>query len=115
MAESEKFDALILPWLKERGKWEITKEAQKHRLGFTPVLSPGELLKDEQLDAREFFSEIDHPAMGKVTYPGAPVRLSETPWRVGRAPLLGEHNEEVYGRLGYANEDLVKLREQGVV
>jgi len=115
MAEPEKFDALIFPWLKERDKWEITKAAQELRLAFTPVLSPGELLEDEQLKARGFFAEANHPVMGKVTYPGAPAKLSETPWQAGRAPLLGEHNEEVYGRLGYAKEELVRLREGGVI
>lgn len=115
MAEPEKFDGLILPWLKEHDKWEITKKAQELRLAFTPVLSPGELLEDEQLKAREFFAEANHPVMGEVTYPGAPVKLSETAWRVGRAPLLGEHNEEIYSRFGYAKEDLVRLREGGVI
>lgn len=115
MAEPEKFDALILPWLKERNKWEITKEAQELRLAFTPVLSTGELFEDEQLKAREFFAKANHPAIGEVTYPGAPAKLSETPWQAGRAPLLGEHNEEIYGRFGYTKEELVKLREEGVI
>ena len=50
-----------------------------------------------------------------VTYPGAPAKLSETPWQAGRAPLLGEHNEEIYGRLGHTKEELVRLREEGVI
>jgi len=115
MADPEKFDALILPWLKEHDKWEITKEAQQLRLAFTPVLSPREVVEDEQIKAREFFEQADHPVMGEVTYPGAPAKLSETPWQAGRAPLLGEHNEEIYGRLGYAKEELIKLHEEGVV
>ena len=115
MAEPEKFDALLLPWLKERNKWEITKEAQELRLAFTPVLSPGELFEDEQLKAREFFAKANHPVMGEITYPGAPAKLSETPWQAGRAPLLGEHNEEIYQRFGYTKEELVKLREQGII
>ncbi|MFC1870119.1 CaiB/BaiF CoA transferase family protein [Chloroflexota bacterium] len=115
MAEHEKFDAVILPWLKEHDKMEITREAQGLRLAFTPVLSPGELLDDEQLKAREFFARVNHPIMGEIVFPGAPAKLSETPWQAGRAPLLGEHNEEVYGRLGYTREELVILREEGVI
>jgi CoA:oxalate CoA-transferase len=115
MAEREKFDALILPWLKEHDKWEITKEAQELRLAFTPVLSPGELLDDEQLKAREYFTKANHPVMGEVTYAGAPGKLSRTPWKSGKAPLLGEHNEEIYGGLGYAREELARLIEQGVI
>jgi crotonobetainyl-CoA:carnitine CoA-transferase CaiB-like acyl-CoA transferase len=115
MAEPEKFDEMVIPWTKERDKWEITKEAQQLKLAFAPILSPGELIEDEQLKAREFFAEVSHPAMGEVTYPGAPAKLSETPWQAGRPPLLGEHNEEIYGELGYGKEELVKLRERGII
>ncbi len=115
MAEPEKFDGIVLPWLKEHGKWEITKEAQELRLAFTPVLSPGEVFKDEQIATREFFAEADHPVMGKVIYPGAPAKLSVTPWNAGRPPLLGESNEEVYQKLGYSRNDLVRLQEEGVI
>jgi formyl-CoA transferase len=53
--------------------------------------------------------------MGKVKYPGAPAKLSETSWQKGRAPLLGEHNAEIYGQLGYSEKKLVQLREEGVI
>jgi crotonobetainyl-CoA:carnitine CoA-transferase CaiB-like acyl-CoA transferase len=115
VAEPEKFDAILLPWLKERNKLEITKEAQELRLAFTPVLSPGELFEDEQLKAREFFATAEHPVMGEVTYPGAPAKLSETPWQAGKAPLLGEHNDEIYQRLSFTKEKLGELRQQGVI
>jgi hypothetical protein len=42
--------------------------------------------------------------------------MTETPWQAKRAPLLGEHNEEVLcGRLGYTGEDLVKFAQLGVI
>jgi crotonobetainyl-CoA:carnitine CoA-transferase CaiB-like acyl-CoA transferase len=42
--------------------------------------------------------------------------VSQLPWRIRRpAPLLSQHNEEVYSRLGYSREDLVKLRERGII
>jgi crotonobetainyl-CoA:carnitine CoA-transferase CaiB-like acyl-CoA transferase len=115
MAEPEKFDELLTPWLKEHGKWEITKQAQELKLAFTPVLSPGELMDDEQLKAKKFFVETEHATMGKVTYPGAPFRLSKTPARIGKAPLLGEDNEAIYRGLGFSKEDLLILREQGII
>lgn len=75
-----------------------------------------ELLEDVQLQAREFFVKAEHPLMGDVTYPGPPFRMGETPWKAGRAPLLGEHNEEIYcQRLGYTGEDLAKLSEKGII
>ena len=115
MAEPEKFDALLAPWLNEHTKWEITKQAQELKLAFTPVLTPGELIDDEQLKAKNFFVKTQHPAMGEVTYPGAPFRLSETPARVGKAPLLGEDNETIYKGMGLSGEDLVTLTQQGII
>ncbi|MCH8191671.1 MAG: CoA transferase, partial [Chloroflexi bacterium] len=65
---------------------------------------------------REFFVEVDHPAAGPMEYPGPPFRPAATPWKKGRAPLLGEHNEEVLtGRLGYSRTDLAKLARMGVI
>lgn len=115
MANPEKLDALMTPWLKNRGKWEVTRAAQELRLAFTPVLNPEEVLDDEQIKAREFFVEADHPVMGKMKYPGAPAKLSGSPWQAGRAPLLGEHNEEVFGRIGYGEEKLLELKKEGVI
>lgn len=115
MAEPEKFDAVMLPWLKEHDKWQITKEAQQLKVAFTPVLSPEELLEDDQLKAREFFVQADHPVMGKVKYPGAPAKSSETMWQAGRAPLLGEHNKNIYEKLGYTSDEIIRLREEGII
>jgi CoA:oxalate CoA-transferase len=115
MAEPEKFDASMRPWMEQHSKWDITKKAQELRLAFTPVLSPGEVLEDEQMKARDYFATSDHPVMGNVTYPGAPAKLSGTPWRKGRAPLLGEHNEEIFTELGFNREFLLRLREEGVI
>jgi crotonobetainyl-CoA:carnitine CoA-transferase CaiB-like acyl-CoA transferase len=115
MAEPQKFDELVTPWLKEHTKWEITKQAQELKLAFTPVLNPGELLDDEQLKSRGYFVKTQHPVMGEVTYPGAPFKLNQTPARVGKAPLLGEDNEAIYNGLGFSKEDLVTLTQQGII
>jgi crotonobetainyl-CoA:carnitine CoA-transferase CaiB-like acyl-CoA transferase len=63
-----------------------------------------------------FFQEIEHPTAGRLTYPGPPFRLEAMPWQAARAPLLGEHNEQVYGgELGLSREELADLRASGVV
>jgi crotonobetainyl-CoA:carnitine CoA-transferase CaiB-like acyl-CoA transferase len=106
----------IVDWLKDKRMEEVFHAAQELRLPLTMVPNPQQLFEMPQHLERGYFSEIDHPAAGMLTYPGAPFRLSETPWNGGRAPLLGEHNEQVYGeRLGYGREHLTELREQGVI
>jgi len=73
------------------------------------------LADDEQLKARGFFVQAEHPAMGKVTYPGASFKMSETPSRIGKAPLLGEDNEAIYGGLGLSVKDQAALKKQGII
>ena len=102
---------------KDRTKEEIFHAAQEWRFPWTLVQTPEEIVKCPQLESRDFFIEIEHPKTGKVKYPGALCKMSETPWQAkSPAPLLGQHNEDVYcGKLGYSKEDLVRLREQGVI
>ena len=111
------FDAIWYSWLADRSKHELFDIFLKSKIASAPVNSPEDLLNNVQLKAREYFVEVDHPATGKVTYPGAPFKLSESPWEIRfPAPLLGQHNEEIYRKLlGYTREDMVKLREGGII
>jgi crotonobetainyl-CoA:carnitine CoA-transferase CaiB-like acyl-CoA transferase len=61
--------------------------------------------------------EVDHPVAGKLEYPGLAYQFSGVTKRPrAGAPLLGQHNEEVFGkRLHYAAQDLLKLRQAGVI
>ena len=111
----EEFDAIFLPWLMQRTNRECVQAGQKAGVLCATVSSMEDLLNDPHWGAREFWVDIEHPVAGKLTYPSGPIRM-ETPFQIRRpAPLLGQHNEEVYGELGYSRDDLVKLRERGVI
>lgn len=113
---AEEFLTILLPWLQERTMREIWEAAQNVQMLSAPVYTSEDLLKDPHYNERGVWVEIDHPAAGRVTYPGAPFKMMETPWGVRRpAPLLGQHNQEVLGKLGYTEDDLVTLRQQGVI
>jgi len=114
---ADEIDSLMLPWLVEHTKDEIyhAGQAMKPEVPTSPVRTPEDLINSPQFIAREFFVEVDHPIAGKAIYPGAPARMWGTPMRVTRAPLLGEHNEEIYGRLGYAAADLKNLKNDKVI
>jgi crotonobetainyl-CoA:carnitine CoA-transferase CaiB-like acyl-CoA transferase len=113
---ADEVEGLIQPWLEKHEAREVFSTGQEWRIPFALVLGIDELVTDPQYEARGFFQHIDHPIAGRLIYPGAPFRMSETPLQICRAPLLGEHNEEVYiGVLGLNKEDLARLRENGVV
>jgi len=114
---AKEFDELfLLPYLREHTRREVFEQAQELRMPFGYVMGIDELLEDAHLQARGFFVKAEHPQMGEVTYPGPPFRMGEGPWKAGRSPLLGEHNEEIYRqRLGYTREDLVQLREREII
>jgi CoA:oxalate CoA-transferase len=59
--------------------------------------------------------EIDHPALGPIRALGTPIKMSRTPLDPARrAPLLGEHNDEVLEKAGYSGAQIAELRRQGV-
>jgi benzylsuccinate CoA-transferase BbsE subunit/naphthyl-2-methylsuccinate CoA transferase subunit len=83
-----------------------------------PTDSAEGVVSSPHLQARGFFTEVEHDELGKsVSYPGPPYRLPESPWRIQRrAPLVGEHNREVYqGWLGVSDEELAELQRTGAV
>ncbi len=99
--KADEVEAQLIPWLASREAEEIFHRAQEWRLPFAMVLGADQLPADQQLRARGFFVDIDHPIAGRLTYPGAPFKMSENTWKAGRAPLLGEHNREIYSSSEY--------------
>ena len=116
---SENYEMLefhLLDWLADHEKEDLFREAQKRRLPFGIPVNSEKLLDSPHLKERGYFVEVDHPATGQVTYPGPQVKMGDLHYELKRAPLLGEHNEEIYcDRLGYSEADLEKLNEQAVI
>jgi len=112
----DEVSSLLLPWLVEH-----TREDIFHALCTKPscaggmVLNTEEIVNCPQLNSRNFFYQVEHPEAGKALYPKGPFQMSEIPWKEGRAPLLGEYNDEVYSKLGYSKAELVQLRQLNVI
>ena len=107
----------ILEWTAKYEKDELSNLLQGAHIPCFPINDIGEVMHSDQLAARGFFVEVEHPEAGRAKFPGAPFKLCQTPWQLKRpAPLLGEHNVEVLcHRLGFARKDLVKMREGGII
>lgn len=111
----EEFDGILLEWLLTHTKREVMEKSQAAGHPCGAINTMADVFEDPHLAARDFFQTIDHPATGPLQYPGPQFRMSETPWRAGRAPLLGEHTSEVLQGAGYSTTDIARLREQGAV
>jgi crotonobetainyl-CoA:carnitine CoA-transferase CaiB-like acyl-CoA transferase len=91
---------------------------QKLGLPWGAIRSIDEILDDQHLRDRNFFTEVSHPEFGRsFIYPGPAALYSQSPWRISRrAPLIGEHNAEIFcGDLGLSRAELAVLAESGVV
>ncbi len=99
-------------------KEELLQEAIKRGLILAPVNTPADLLEHEQLAYRDFWRNVEHPELDTaITYPGALYKSGVGScgiWR--RAPLIGEHNEQIYGKeLGFSKEELLSLKKSGII
>lgn len=115
---AQEFDEIVRDAFRSRYKWDLFHAAHRRRgLIYGVVQSPEEVVGNPQFQARGYFKEIDHPVVGKATYPGAPFLMSKTPWDTrSPAPTLGQHNHDVLGGLlGYPDHELTRLRDKGAV
>ncbi|HEV8715870.1 MAG TPA: CoA transferase [Candidatus Binatia bacterium] len=108
--------AAISAWTRQRSKFEVMRVLGEAGVPCGAVLDSGDVLANEHLKARGMITSIEHPTRGTFTMPGCAVQLSESPVEVRPAPLLGQHNTEVYGTwLGMTAMDLAGLQDEGVL
>ena len=97
---------------------EMAYGAQERGLNWGSIRAPDELVDEGHLNDRGFWVEVPHPELDRsFKYPGPAGIYNGSPWRISRrAPLIGEHNEEIYcGELGLQRTELAYLAESGVV
>jgi CoA:oxalate CoA-transferase len=114
---AERINKRIIAWTMDHTKEEIFRRGQALSCPIAPVNTAEDIYHSEQFKARNFFVDMEHPAVGKIPFPSSSFRFSKTPWKLKQAaPLLGEHNEETYGcLLGVSQEELANLKNKGVI
>jgi crotonobetainyl-CoA:carnitine CoA-transferase CaiB-like acyl-CoA transferase len=93
----------------------LVSEGQRLGLTIGPVFTVAQAANHPHLRARNAFVEIEHPVAGRFEYPRSMVQMTATPPVSRRAPLLGEHNPEILGRLGYSLAEQQGMRAAGVI
>jgi crotonobetainyl-CoA:carnitine CoA-transferase CaiB-like acyl-CoA transferase len=117
-AARARLDAELDAWCATRSLAQALAELRRSEVPAEPVVPAWRIDQDEQMQARGFWEEVDHPVAGTHRYPGWPMKLSDGPtrWHRTPAPLLGEHTAEVLGKeLGLTVEELAVLRDADVI
>jgi crotonobetainyl-CoA:carnitine CoA-transferase CaiB-like acyl-CoA transferase len=110
-------DDLVANFIASLPAEEVYHAAQERGFTWGAVRAPEALLDDAHLHDRGFWKQVEHPEFGRsFIYPGEAAIYSDSPWRISRrAPLIGEHNMEIFcDELGLSRGELSMLAENRV-
>jgi benzylsuccinate CoA-transferase BbsE subunit len=114
----DKIEAQIERLFLQYSREELYCEALKRGIMLYPVNKSKDIYENSQLQARDYWVDLPHPELSRtIRYPGAFAKMSETPVLIRhRAPMIGEHNIEIYqNELGMSDDDLSELQRAGVI
>lgn len=112
----EEVDSIIRDWTKHKTKFEAMEELGKNGVPAGAVLSTADINNDPYLRKRGIIVEIEHPTRGKLIIPGNSIKMSDSEVPIKPAPLLGEHNEEIYkGLFGFTDDEISELQQKGII
>jgi formyl-CoA transferase len=112
----EEVTAAINQWTTTHTKHEVMQILGEAGVPCGKVLDSVELLDDPHLRERGMIVTVQHPVRGEFTMPGCPVKLGDSPVDVRSAPLLGEHNNEIFAQyLGFDAAEVERLKHEGVI
>ena len=110
-------DDLLEAWFSDRDNFEAASELRAAGVPAYAALRASDFYADPNLVAREFFIELDHGAIGTMTFDGPVTLFSATParpWRAG--PLVGEHTQQVMSEiLGFSDDEITTLAVTGAL
>jgi formyl-CoA transferase len=108
--------ATIEQWTMTKTKFEVMDICNAVDIPVGPILSMKEIAEEPSLRKTGTVVEVDHPMRGKYLTVGNPIKMSDSITEVRRAPLLGEHTEEVLGKeLGYSKPEIAEIKASGAI
>jgi benzylsuccinate CoA-transferase BbsE subunit len=110
------FGQIFSPFARSLTKAELHAKGRERRIPLAPICDTRDISQSEQREYRGYFVDVMDAHDTKLRMPGAPYKLSETPWALGtRAPQLGEHTRDILTWAGYSQDLQQTLQQQGVV
>lgn len=119
-ATQETVDRISEPiekFFKRHSKQEIAKGAAERGISICPLSSMADLFASDQLNFRKYWKEIMHPELNTaIKYPASFVRSSEEDYGLkSPAPLIGQHNAEIYREIGLSDHEILTLKQASVI
>lgn len=113
----DELNDIMARWCSDKTKAEIQTLLERAKLPAAPLHSTQEVLDDPHVQAMGYLQRIPFPGAARdVPIIETPFRLSATPGTIRRrAPLLGEHTDEVLAEIGYGSDEIVGLRDRSIV
>jgi formyl-CoA transferase len=106
----------IEQWTMTKTKFEVMDICNALDIPVGPILSMKEIAEEPSLRKTGTVVEVDHPTRGKYVTVGNPVKMSDSITQVRRAPLLGEHTEEILAKeLGYSAAEIAEIKASGAI
>ncbi len=113
---AEELDRVIGEWTARHDAAECVRRLNEAQVPNGKIYSAADIVGDPQYLAREMIRQVTLPDGTSLRVPGVVPKLSDTPGELEWVgPKLGEHTDEVLGRLGYSPADIASLRSRGVV
>jgi len=116
--ENRKFvDEVVNAYVMDKMVDEVIEALDKEQLVVMPILNFDQIIKNEHILERDMVEDVEHPTLGKFPVYGVGPKFSLTPGKIRMAaPLLGQHNQEVYENLLDMNqEEIDNLKERGII
>lgn len=103
-------------WVKDKKVQFVVETLVEADVPVAPIYQIDDVAEDPQIKAREMIIELEHPRAGKIRQPNFPVKFSKTPVVTRPAPMLGQHNNEILRTLlGYSEDEIAEMRQEGVI
>ena len=106
----------IEQWTMTKNKFEVMDICNNLDIPVGPILSMKEIAEEPSLRETGTVVEVDHPTRGKYLTVGNPIKMSDSITEVKRAPLLGEHTDEILRKeLGYRENEIADIKASGAI
>jgi crotonobetainyl-CoA:carnitine CoA-transferase CaiB-like acyl-CoA transferase len=115
LKDRDKLYDILAPAMEKQTTEDLLRQFREAGFWCARVNDYEDVVQDPQVIYNKIIQEIDHPKAGKIKVVAAPIQFSGTPAVIRRPPpLLGQHNEEILGELGYAKEQIEDMKKAGV-